>query len=1383
MIRFTPSGGLDTDTENLYLSSGSYRYALNLRKDSISGEDRGSLKTINGNSLIVELAGVEKQTHRLRININLNSALGSDPNIFIGELSEFRGDIVSGGVNWGKKIAAYPALGTGDAIDETFAFILANLRSNNPDLNLGTPTLTKTSSYAGYFDLEITTVGYNYFRLLITYGSISSVDWGTISTTVLREGINVEGDLIPIGSVRVSDTTYLFSTVSGGGIGEIGALRQTLTNPSNSQWNYTRLLRSVELPFSDSHQITGSGERDGLKDSLYITDNNDTLLKFYLPLGNYVTDGGLEDNGGYLVLGSIFETMRLFSTSSSSYISDIKVKTSGTLTAGNKRYTGRFLTSFLGSTEFLPLSQNVPIFAAKLNAPQFIVGDSPGTVTDKSVTMSVQNIPRNVYKYFELAVIEFNGDSSTQKIVHRYVIPDGATSLNVEHTNIGQDNTDLSLEELYSIRASYRSAKTLSLLDNHLIASNLKSDEEYDLSAWAQTFQHYIGVKELSSVGHFGDVWAPSSSVQTTNSVPDIRLGEYMVPENVTNYTGYMFNDTYRFGVEVKWKSSGKWSKPYWVDDIKIDARASNVIGNRRSKSCDVTGGKLFNGDSIYVYHPVFHGIDFSYAVGTATQVADIVDEIRFVRSPRIPEVLATGLLLTNRWSGNEVAIPSPGDSYLRSNNENYGYFFSPDHFLGGVSPYTDISNISFNLTGITPSTDYIKPVTRTANSVEFGHMVQVGQPSASPNSTGHTISHCAYLTSGASVLFDSIRVYNSPSFGSILNHQTCDSLVVKFDSTKNFTLDTAVYQRGAYAQQFLNLGANLKYPQNKELSQYFVISDPLILSHISRNDEHLVFGGDVFTQKTTVRIFATQRTIREGLGYSFYSQNVVNSQLRSINSDGDGYMFPVKINTDFTTATYPGSMLNLHKSMVNWLCDLFTPEQQFYYSHYNAKDSVLLNTGFDTLDIIPKEYPSRVVWSMFKPNASVSDFNTVFQPLDYKDLDLNSGEITHHDIANGYLYLWQPREFRREYFNFSALLSSSQGDIIAGSGDNMSQRGVTISRYGSEHKYSIIKGKSFGGDDVFYWFSAAEKKIVRFGSDGVRVISDTKTVSSYLIQKVFNTDEDTPVTNVGINAVYNQRHSEAIFTFKLKDSNRFINPYGSTSVDGNVLNWNAGFLLPGFGLSGFEMVENQMYYTENSKHRSGAYNIFRYTGGIGTTQYAEPAVGSPYYELLDIDYANLHSIFTLAWDEKQSSFSSFYGFYPNLYIPTGNGYLTTKPTERNKVYLHDTGAILNFYGELLNYSFKFVFNYDPNLAKIFSGLHYNVEVKPELIEYETDMIDGYMGQQDVSELDGFFYSPITHQTRPVGKYLVVSISGYNGQPQSIFNFICKYRPSYILYQ
>jgi len=81
---------------------------------------------------------------------------------------------------------------------------------------------------------------------------------------------------------------------------------------------------------------------------------------------------------------------------------------------------------------------------------------------------------------------------------------------------------------------------------------------------------------------------------------------------------------------------------------------------------------------------------------------ADIVDEIRFVRSPRIPEVLATGLLLTNRWSGNEVAIPSPGDSYLRSNNENYGYFFSPDHFLGGVSPYTDISNISFNLTGIT---------------------------------------------------------------------------------------------------------------------------------------------------------------------------------------------------------------------------------------------------------------------------------------------------------------------------------------------------------------------------------------------------------------------------------------------------------------------------------------------------------------------------------------------------------------------------------------------------------------------------------------------------------------------------------------------------------
>jgi len=1382
LIRYTPTGGIDTDSDDLYIGSGNYRYAYNLRDNALS--KKGGLTTLKGTTHLVTIQPVTLQEHILRFYIDLDPSYSGDGDVFAAALYNFKGVITEGTTNYGTGTSASPSLSGIDPVTDVFEFISANLTSLNPSAGLSDPlligfNLVKTSSYSGYFDIAAWALGAKYFKLFIssTDGIIStSGDWGSIRTEVIQEGIDVAGDLIPIGSFNNNGDVYIISTLPEGGILEIGVLRQLLTNKENSSWTYIKLLRTVEIDLHPDFPVSCDGERDGLKDSLYITDNRISPLKFYLPLNNFVTNGGLVSNGGYLQYGNIFEQMKLFSNSGSAYISGLEVETSGRLSAGSKRYTGRFLTPLLSGTEFIPLTNPVPIFSAKLTEPLDIAGDIPGDITDKSVKMTVNNIPQNSFKYFELAVVEYSGDSFTQKIVHRYIIPENATSLVVSHTDIGQDNVDLSIEELSSLQVAYSKAKNISLIDNHLVLSNLADEAPIDLSEWAQTIKHYIGVHSLTSSGDFGEIFVQSSGNITSNIAPNLRLGEYQVPSNVTNYTGYMFNDTYRFGVEVKWKSTGKWSTPFWVDDIRIDDAVTNVVGNRRSKACSVSNGKLYENESVYVYHPVFHDIDFTYLVDQG-RVSDLIDEIRFVRSERIPEVLATGLGLVSRPSGSEVFIPYQADAVITA--RQYVYFYSPDHFLGGISPYLDANNLTLNISGVNPGVDYVQNTSRVTNSLEQGKFIQLGSPSSSPNSKGNTVTDIKYLTSNAKATISGVDVYNR----AFSDGRACDAMIFKTTTGLFLNEDLTAFQRACYIQQFLDLGGDEKYPQNKELSQYFSISDPYT---IGTQSEYPIFGGDVFTQRTITRIYAQNYTgVRQGLGYSFYSQNVINSQLRSINTDGAGYVFPQNINKDFTTATYPPLMLDIHKSMSNWLCDTFSSEQQFYYKHYNAKASILLDTGFNAQDISPKSYPSRVAWSMFKPNASVSDFNTIFQPLNYKDLDLNSGEIVHHAKSSGYLYFWQPREFRREAFNFMTIISSTAGDIVAGSGTEMSQRGITISRYGCSHKWSVVKGYSRGGDDVFYWFDSTSRKLIRFGSDGVNPLSDQRGLRSFLNDGYFDSS-DSPINNIGINAVYDPKHSEALFTFKLRDEDRFrdVDLLATQAVTSNVYNWNSGLATPGIGLSGAEMVEGQMYYSANSLDKSGTYNIFRYKGGMEPNQYAEPAEGSPYYTLLPLNTASLNNVFTAVWDENKSQFRGFFDFYPNLYIPLLDGYVTTNPKIRNKLYLHDSSTTdLSFYDYLSNYKFKFLFNHDPNLAKIFVGLQYNVDRVPDLIEYRTDEGNGFFDGSVVEKLDSLYYSPIPTNSRVMGKYLEVTITGKKGQSQKIINFITKYRPSFIIYQ
>ena len=105
---------------------------------------------------------------------------------------------------------------------------------------------------------------------------------------------------------------------------------------------------------------------------------------------------------------------------------------------------------------------------------------------------------------------------------------------------------------------------------------------------------------------------------------------------------------------------------------------------------------------------------------------------------------------------------------------------------------------------------------------------------------------------------------------------------------------------------------------------------------------------------------------------------------------------------------------------------------------------------------------------------------------------------------------------------------------MILGSGAALSRDGQTITQIGSDNKFSIVKGKSQGGDDILYWINTELKKIIRFGRDGTRSIGDIDMIQALLANNLrFVTGKDNPASGEGISSVWDDRNGEVIWTFR----------------------------------------------------------------------------------------------------------------------------------------------------------------------------------------------------------------------------------------------------------
>jgi len=532
------------------------------------------------------------------------------------------------------------------------------------------------------------------------------------------------------------------------------------------------------------------------------------------------------------------------------------------------------------------------------------------------------------------------------------------------------------------------------------------------------------------------------------------------------------------------------------------------------------------------------------------------------------------------------------------------------------------------------------------------------------------------------------------------------------------------------------------------------------------------MFGGDCFTQKSYIKHVMPQTSNADisgnnyaktgfGGGFSFYSQNRVNTQMR---------------NTDITQSNQ-----NRYPAITNsaWLESIDSDVVPEYNTGYNIENGVIADSVFDPNQPVATDQPAHIPYSDLKPENSVVDNYRTFLPLNFRDLQLSHGQITEIMNVNGELMSWQDRHFEMQYFNTTGMLVASNTDVIMGNAGIMTQKGRTLSTYGSKHRYGLIKGKTKAGKDVVYWMSSDYRRVMRFEpSDGTVCISDVHGMSSFFGEFLrFAGLYDTPADGLGIHGVWNDRNTEAIWTvraWKTGIAEWTETPFGESAYK-IIFTGLTGAFSSGENISGDMGGSGVITLTANSNNYMFVVNASQFfqvgeviTGASsGATATATTVVNiyssgsivqdgsSETFEEFPDFYESLvsgntdqpsdgvllypptwkylwndprvYNIYTVVFNETTNKFDTFYSFHPKIYLTWKNTYLSPRPKENEgRTFEHGRGEFLVWYSDQVESGYYvFVINAQMDDIKRFLAVRFRTSKVPVRVE-----VEGSMGQK-----------------------------------------------------
>ncbi len=1450
-----PSGGLDQDRDFSLIKPGDYVDALNVQHLTDGGQSSYAIQNTKGNTFRFGIPAITAVNKIVRVLIQTNGATARQVTFYKTNGSvlatvNYTDNAVFGTAFTNFQTAASAALAAATPAQTVsitnvglYAYVTittvlgyewgaASTGANSTEVTVlreaRSLSIAGNQNVIGSYDLlgnlfiwssSQSNLPYVFASIIATANNGSGLIRVQVASTaglLTGQSVSVEGaisDTSGLWIVTVIDSTHfdlmnsIWSATSTGtvttnveGYGEIGV---AVYDPNTDVFTYTRLLQSKEFNFRVPKQVDAYCEANNFQYSLYWTDDYNIPRVLYYT-GAFITDGALSyaaPDGKYAYGSIADETKLVIGNENILFSFTNQLVSGGSVLSGNWRYAVRLLTAAFSPTNWTDLSNPINVYlASQAGVISAISGDEALVVTPKINEFTVSNLTIGLFKYIELAGVNYVNGAIVGSIIKRIAID--AVTMTIQHTGNETGVTNLDVATLNQFSFDIETAKNIDAIDNRLILSNLTTSQETDFSAWTATWKHRLFQKSITAVGQGSSVY-----------------GEYANPNNVYSYVGYMYNESYRFFAKLK-LNNGLVTKSFWIDDITFD-RLLPARRNATFATYDMT-----NAGASLVYVPAvsFEDIDLSYPIdGVAAR--DLVEYIYIERVECVPEVLCSGIAVLAIEGGVGIGPAVTPDASVDGFGASYSTQVPPVIYAGEQPPFaTDAgANIYANVYGAIANTtkdnnyfslyspdilygqastnfqagdivlNYSQPIyTYAVNFANAGDRYANIYFELSGNYSTTTPQQVTVLaatdlamrgTTTLGGLLYSKRLYrgtnaNNDEWQYIQTPVIKTSAVLTSPPTNGNT-DIAHYNvqvKRALTNKYGDITSNVTIPTGAYY--HITTSSPAIIPAAGGID---TYGGDVFTQKSFVRNrlqAAGTSYARLGFiqGFAFYSQNRINVQMTKRYASASAQWI------------YPNTTLQ------NWLESLAVYVAPTYNTGYNIKNEISSTVAFDSSFPDQSDLPTEIRWSDLKSQNSIVDNYRIFLPLNFKDLPMTFGEITHHANFNGELFTWQPRMVQRQYFNTRGTMnvgggSSGNTEVLIGDGSVMSRDGQLVTRIGTYHKWSVIKGKSAQGNDVMYWINTELKKVMRMGYDGTISIGDIHDMQSFFANYLTWVEgKDNPAAGQGICGVWDDRYIAAIWTARGKMASY---PQYSATLnypEGIIVTYNENnysSLLPvntGNTPASVSTFWLQLTATKASNYsaaityakaaivfagpRFSVYSTYEETGefyislangniandptAAANKWYLVPHHGTFTVTFTDTttatyDAKDFYNEYTIEFNEQKNRWTTFYTFLPKIFLKWTDTFLTPKPIANTGfVYEHRLGTYCSWYdgGQIVDAYIDMIYNKEMN-SKQYLALWFETLIIPVQVDLFTQRHQSFLLAADFENNLDFFTGAI----------------------------------------
>ena len=747
---------------------------------------------------------------------------------------------------------------------------------------------------------------------------------------------------------------------------------------------------------------------------------------------------------------------------------------------------------------------------------------------------------------------------------------------------------------------------------------------------------NYIGTKDFTYINILQS--ATSSATQFRGT----QVGEYQIPFNVANRTGYMLYEYYMTYVRFHLKN-GYITAPYplgkyYIDNINYKKGLVQILPieplNPFTDSSTITATR-----KVYNYALNVSNLDL-------TNVKNELLGVSFERSDPLNTVIGSGIYHNARvidgdtyTSGYNTTTVVPS---ILDPKRKFGIFISND-LDNKVIKYSKGDYLQ--LLGV-PRTlgynaNYKSGLDRIGIIVELLGSAYSGGDAMVTNKWDIEDSSTVGFNSVGDVIYNTTAdLYYKPSTSTLNN---------SYINSKGVAVSTTSYVRtsGGSQEKINTFIAFYIRPINLntvDYKNYKPVPTGEIIRISSSSPDILptttVYGGDTYTQKVIRKSAFWYNTPDNTKAVSsvvtFYAQNRLNSQLF------------------YTDTTAPKATWNLQgsKSLYEYLFPFATAdssaeivdEQHNFDKSYIGANQVNRVSPYNPLLPYPTSNPTRIYYSDEKAVGSLYDAYRKVKPLNFVDLELQNGAISAiYDIRDVMVVIQPTFVGAIPYAADTLIQSDSTAKILVGSGTVYSNRVYPLSSFGTSIKTMSCKGYNSNGNPQVYWMSDDFANFNRYDYSGVKILSSDNNMRTWFLNNTKHIKNE-----FDVNIYYNTKKEDVVITSRAVKAFPTWNP---------ATTYNP-FTYVSYGAAGrwknFEQIPS-IYVSITTNTNSNPFD------NPSDWSYVDPA-NSP-----------LYNMWSLVFNEKRNNFTTFMTPLQKRYFKHNNLVLTPRGVDvKGKIYQMD---------------------------------------------------------------------------------------------------------------